>query len=47
MKIGMVQGNSAVMDATAEDVGVRGCLNVDAVGKINVIIYLLLFIVDK
>lgn len=42
----MVHESSAVLDVTAGDVGVGGWLNVDAVGKINVIIYLLLFIVE-
>jgi hypothetical protein len=46
MRIGMVHESSAVLDAIAGGVGVGGCLNVDAVGKINVIIYLLLFIVE-
>lgn len=45
MIIGMLRDSNAVLGAIAVGVGVGGWLNVDAVGKANAIIYLLLFIV--
>lgn len=45
MIIGMLRDSNAVLGVIAVGVGVGGWLNVDAVGKVNAIIFLLLFIV--
>lgn len=46
MRTGLLQDNNAVLTAIAEDVGVDDYLKGDAVGKANVIRYLLFFIID-